>query len=251
MIHQTWKTSVLPVNLTKFQISWRKYNPGIEYHYYDDDDCLTVVRDEFPQYLDAYLSFPQAIQRADLFRYLIVYRYGGLYVDIDMECLRPFDRFFQLTGMMLSVETGVTGTRQTELGYRRPWQIANCIFAAEPGHWFMEQVIQETVRMSSTQVVSDIDVENTTGPRMLTRLFYSLPPEERARISVLKPIFWMAPTCYPNWWPMNNNVYARHHFLGTWKRGLRRSTSPRRRYIERSLLPYPWPRNPWHDFKVK
>lgn len=247
MIHQTWKSRTLPVNLENFQASWRKYNPDIEYRYYDDDDCLAVVRDEFPDYLEAYLRLPRAIQRADFFRYLIVYRYGGLYADIDMECLRPFDRFFQLTGLVLSVETRLTRTRQGELGYRQPWQIANCVFAAEPRHWFMQQVIQETVRTSAGQVTSDVNVEDTTGPRMLTRLFYNLPRAQRARISVLAPIFWMPPTCYPNRWPLNRNMYARHHFLGSWKLEPCHPTSLRRHCIECNLLPHPWPRHLWHN----
>jgi mannosyltransferase OCH1-like enzyme len=32
--------------------------------------------------------------RADSARYMYMYKYGGLYADLDMECLRPMDELF-------------------------------------------------------------------------------------------------------------------------------------------------------------
>ena len=40
-------------------------------------------------YLQAYLEFQKAVERADFFRYLVVLRYGGLYADTDVQCMSP------------------------------------------------------------------------------------------------------------------------------------------------------------------
>jgi hypothetical protein len=44
---------------------------------------------------NVYKSFPLNIMRADLWRYAILYFYGGLYADIDVDCWRPVKDWFE------------------------------------------------------------------------------------------------------------------------------------------------------------
>lgn len=39
------------------------------------------------EYRDVYNSYPYAVQRWDMIRYLILYEYGGIYADLDYECI--------------------------------------------------------------------------------------------------------------------------------------------------------------------
>ena len=50
-----------------------------------DAQCAAFVREEFPEYVAAYEGLQLAVERADLFRYLVVLRHGGLYSDTDTE----------------------------------------------------------------------------------------------------------------------------------------------------------------------
>jgi inositol phosphorylceramide mannosyltransferase catalytic subunit len=113
---------------------------------------------------------PRPVQRADLLQYLVVDRVGGVYADIDMECLRPFDSFLDIDRLVLSIETKLTRTRQRELGYRTPWQLSNCAFAAEPGHWFLARLIGRIAGGQAPSAVNadatDSEVEDTTGPKL-------------------------------------------------------------------------------------
>jgi mannosyltransferase OCH1-like enzyme len=234
IIHQTWKTNNLPPALKAYCHSWQRFNPGADYRFYDDTACRAFVRKEFPRFLPAYEAFPFAIQRADLFRALVVYRFGGLYADVDMECLRPLERFFQMKGALFCIETRLTPTRQRELGYRHPYQIANCIFAAEAGHPFLGDVIEKIAGLAGTKPISALaQVEDVTGPRLLTRLYFEHAGE---RPHILEQVFWMPPTLFPPIFPLNKNMLARHHFLGSWKERPIRRLSFRRRWAERSLM---------------
>lgn len=56
---------------------------------------MAFVASEFPEFLDAYRALPASVQRADFFRYLILLRYGGAYVDSDVACKQPFDAVVQ------------------------------------------------------------------------------------------------------------------------------------------------------------
>ena len=244
LIHQTWNSRQLPVNLDTWCASWRRLNPGAEYRFYDDGDCRSFVGQEFPSLLGLYDSLAWGIERSDLFRLLVVYRYGGLYADVDMECLRSFTQFFLMDGALFCVEARLTRSQQARLRYAYPYQIANCIFAAVPGHpllgdWIAE-IERRTGRSSSRSLA---EVEERTGPRLLTRLLFQ---SSRRDVQILEQIYWMAPTLYPNLVPFNRYMFARHHFLGSWKD--RKVPSLRRRWRERSLWPSPWPGSTFHPF---
>ena len=242
ILHQSWKTTELPSPADRWRRSWLTLNPDFEHRFYDDDECIDFVRHNAPQFLRIYQGLPTAIQRADLFRYLVVYLTGGMWADIDMECLRPIAPLLAANRMILSVETKLTRVRQRELGYRGRVQLANCIFAAAPQHWFLGRLLDSIRCYQPTEPPTDEEVESSTGPRLLTRQFYELQPESRDDVSVLAQVRMMAPCRYPNCWPVNTNIYSRHHFLGSWKTQPVRKRLNRRRWIERSLLPNPWPR---------
>lgn len=227
--------------MVEFCNSWKRKNPQAEYRFYDDRACRAIVVSEFPSYLQTYDSFAYAVQRADFFRYLVVYRYGGLYADIDMECLKPFDWFFAQEGAVFCIEMQTTVQRQRELGYLHPFQIANCIFAAEPNNSFLGRVLERIVALSRSRADCAIsEIEDITGPRMLTRTFF----EGGQDVTVICQIFWMPPYEYPKVFPINKNMYACHHFLGSWKDGSKRSL--RRAWIERGIFPTPFPKAMTH-----
>jgi mannosyltransferase OCH1-like enzyme len=198
------------------------------------------VAREYPAMLDAFERMPFGVMQADLFRYMAIHRFGGVYADIDVECARPFGPLLALGGAVLGVEARLTRARQLELGYARPRQIANFIFAGEAGHPFFAAAIDRAVKLSRANPRPTRDrIEDITGPRMLTRLFYERP---FAKVSVLAQAYWAPSRDYPDIWPFNANVYARHHFAGTWKGDEPRKPF-RRRWIERDIPPNPWPRH--------
>jgi mannosyltransferase OCH1-like enzyme len=91
IIFQTWKTHHLPEPFNTWAESWKKHNPRYAYILFDDYDNRDFVKRKFPQFLSVYDSFHAEIYRVDFVRYLFLYEYGGIYADLDFECLRPFD----------------------------------------------------------------------------------------------------------------------------------------------------------------
>jgi mannosyltransferase OCH1-like enzyme len=245
LLHQTWKTRSLPPRFEQYHASWQKFNPDLKQHFYDDATSRDLVRTKFPEYLDVYDDYTFGVQRADLFRFLVVYEYGGLYADVDMECLRNLDCFFSLDGATFCVEGYLTETRKTQLGYRHPIQVANCVFMAEPRHPFIRRVIDTIISLSRMRrAFSTADVESITGPPVLTRLV-----AEHQTVRLLDQIYWMPPTAYPNLRPLSANMYMRHHFAGSWKTAQKQTMgqSLRRHWVERWRLPHPFPKKPFLD----
>lgn len=237
LITQTWRDRTLPEAARPYAESWRRCNPAMNYRLFDDADCDALMADAFPEHLDLYRRLPFPVMRADVFRYAVVHRDGGIYADIDMECLRPVAPLLADRKAVLSVEAEITARRQRELGYARPLQIANCIFAAMPGTEFFRAAVDRAMRLCAARSsIARSDVEDLTGPRMLTRLFYE---RDWPELTVLRQIALMAPRHYPAIWPLSANMHARHHFFGEWKRPQKRSLS--RILVERDKWPNPFP----------
>ena len=46
---------------------------------------------DYPEYLAMYDSYRFGIQRADAMRLFFLHKFGGIYIDMDIECLRSLD----------------------------------------------------------------------------------------------------------------------------------------------------------------
>jgi hypothetical protein len=83
--------------------SWAALNPGWAVRRYDDAAASAFVAAEFPEHAAAYAALPAAVQRADLFRVLVLLRLGGVYADADAACVAPLD------GLLTAEDTLVVG----------------------------------------------------------------------------------------------------------------------------------------------
>lgn len=93
VIHQTFPTKELPLKIADNPKALRAQNPDWAYTLYDDDDILDFISDEYGDaILHNYLSVSPlyGAARADLFRYLLMYKKGGVYLDIKSTSILPF-----------------------------------------------------------------------------------------------------------------------------------------------------------------
>lgn len=89
IIWQTMKSNQVPAILKEYADTWIEKNPEYEYRFFDDNDIIEFISSHFPTYLEAYLKIKYGASKADLWRYLIMYKYGGVYVDMDCRCINP------------------------------------------------------------------------------------------------------------------------------------------------------------------
>jgi inositol phosphorylceramide mannosyltransferase catalytic subunit len=218
IIHQTWKSERLPPAFRSFQETWRRHHPGWEYRFYDDEACRRIVGEGFPELLPLYDGCPHAVQRADIFRYLVVAREGGLYADMDMECLRNVEPLLEGRRAVFGVEDRLSPRRARRLNLRHGERIANFIFAAEPDHPLFREIIGKLEELPGPWNMEQ-EVLETTGPGMLTDLVQDR--RDALDLTVLPRSCWAPRDGWPpRVFPFDRHVYARHHFAGTWKAGM-------------------------------
>ncbi|HTF82401.1 MAG TPA: glycosyltransferase, partial [Cytophagales bacterium] len=94
IIYQTYKSSKLPV-LTRWHIHrMKKKNPEYRYEFYDDLRIDAFISEAYgKEVFDLYKRINIGAAKADFFRYAILYKHGGVYVDIDSLIKKKLDDF--------------------------------------------------------------------------------------------------------------------------------------------------------------
>ncbi|MGA2764955.1 MAG: glycosyltransferase [Spirochaetia bacterium] len=210
IIHQTVKNLEIPPQWVSFQAVARELHHNWEYRLWTDADNLSLMAESAVRWMHLYESLPRNIMRADMIRYVILQKYGGLYLDLDYELFRPFDLLEESLVLPSESDPG----EEIILG--------NCILASEPGHPFWECALTELEKSFSAlgrRVLED-DVLWITGPGLLTRTYKEYFLFDR---SIRVP---PRNTFHPRT-PRNDQeynavraiagVYGVHHCAGTWR----------------------------------
>jgi mannosyltransferase OCH1-like enzyme len=90
-IYQTWHTKNLPPKMLNNVNKIKLNNPAFKYHLYDDNDCRKFIQENYPDdVLNAFDNLIPGAYKADLWRYCILYKYGGIYLDIKYKSHNRF-----------------------------------------------------------------------------------------------------------------------------------------------------------------
>ncbi len=92
-IYQTHKTfEKLPKGMQQTLKRTENMHPNCEYVYYDDQTCDEFIEENFHyRIVNAYKTLVPGAYKADLFRYCLLYKHGGIYLDASMYCLKSFE----------------------------------------------------------------------------------------------------------------------------------------------------------------
>jgi len=70
---------------------FKKLNPDTEVRLWSEDELDNLVETHFSNLLEVWNTFPDKFYKIDFGRYLILKTFGGIYIDLDMECIKPLD----------------------------------------------------------------------------------------------------------------------------------------------------------------
>ena len=156
-IFQTFKSKKLPF-ITRWHI-WniRRQNPDYQYFLYDDEDIKEFFKDEFPpEYLKAYNQLTIGAAKADFFRYAILFKRGGVYLDIDSGISQPLNKLILPTDVALL-------SKERHVYLYCQWAL---IF--EKGHPFLKRTLELVLDNIQSHRFPH-DVHATTGPTAFTK----------------------------------------------------------------------------------
>lgn len=189
ILHRIWVgTEPMPDDFAAFGEEWSRMHPDWEHHLWTEENLPADL--ERREILDT-SRIPA--ERADLLRYELLWRFGGVYVDADMEPLKPLDPLLE--------------GRDFFIGDLKPGRVNNAVIGAAKGHPIAEGAMREAKVMTYTDA-KDAPVEEikvSTGPRFLDTVVERFPAVTR-----------LAPeTFYPEEGRLDG-AYTYHHAARTW-----------------------------------
>lgn len=96
-IFQTWYTKDLSPKMKERVENIKASNPEFEHHLFDDNDCREFIKNNFDSHvLHAFDSLVPGAYKADLWRYCVLFKHGGIYLDIKLNCINGF-KLIELT----------------------------------------------------------------------------------------------------------------------------------------------------------
>jgi hypothetical protein len=214
IIHQTWKTTDIPGRFGPWVESWRRLNPDWEYRLWTDRMLLDFVAERYPDFLPVYATYHAPIMRVDAARYLLLHHFGGVYADLDTECVASFDALSAEDRVVLCHEPPVHWINQRIHRRGLSMMLFNGLMASPAGHPFWRFLLGRLVECRFAPGVLD-----ATGPFVLTGSCADYPGRETG-IAVypaslfcplddqLKPI--------PDYAPNPLGSLAKHYWAGTW-----------------------------------
>jgi hypothetical protein len=157
-----YKDENIPSVYTSFVKSWVKNHPKWQYWFWTDESIRELLKDHYPQFLDMYDSYSNNLLRSDAARYFILYHFGGVYADMDMESFRPVDQVLMKYSCIFSREPAV----QSTLLYDMTTVTMNAWMACSKRHQFMKYVINYLPSYNK-HIKVIFDTIYITGPQML------------------------------------------------------------------------------------
>lgn len=210
-LHQTWKRKELLPEYQANQDTWRKHNPSLQVHFYDDEDIAVFVRQHYPQYWQLYQARTRPVERADMLRYMAVHHHGGFYADMDTSChksLAPLRRHQCVVGIEFFDDDGEA-------------QYLQWFFGAVAGHPLMLAVLDEVQRRHESgkwdHEHPDVQTLEVTGPRAFTVAVRKVLRTSPASIQVHQPGVFGMYRMHQQPAHVRDQAYLTHHFNGEWK----------------------------------
>jgi inositol phosphorylceramide mannosyltransferase catalytic subunit len=153
LVHQTYSSRQMPDELAANVARIKALNPNWEHRLYDDAEVDRFVRTNYG--LEVWKTFAKinpkyGAARADMFRYLVLYKCGGIYLDIKSYPTLPFDDVL-LAGDRYLISTwdnkdgdfegwGLHEEVNSDAGEFQQWYIV-----AASGHPFLKAAIENTL----------------------------------------------------------------------------------------------------------
>jgi len=130
ILHQIWVgRDPLPKDFAAYTETWKLHHPGWEHRLWTEENIPTNLRR--PEALE---RIRQPAERADILRFEILWRHGGVYVDVDFECRASLEPHIGDAEFFTAWLKPSTEGRQ---------RVNNAFMGSVPGHPLLDRALEE------------------------------------------------------------------------------------------------------------
>ena len=159
-IFMCWYNKNLPPKMNENINKIKEENPEFNVYIFDDNDCRNMIEKYFiKEVVDAFDTLIPGAYKADLWRYCVLYLYGGIYQDIKLEPINGF-KYQELTDK----EYFVRDIKDSHEG------IYNAFMICKKNNKILEKAIKQIIQNCKEEYYGT-SVWDPTGPLLLKKLF--------------------------------------------------------------------------------
>ncbi|PAA47426.1 hypothetical protein BOX15_Mlig018146g2 [Macrostomum lignano] len=179
ILHQAFASEMVYENYLPYINGCMSLNPDWTYYLWRDSDAEALISSAYPEFLAKYKKYSDVLERADSIRYIVLHHFGGIYLDMDVQCVRPFFPALENLNSFLDQER----IEQTNILWGWPFGVMNSGMGSAPGHPFFREVIDEMLRESRIG-----NAFTSTGPTILTQVYKRYTAAKHAvPVTMLEP----------------------------------------------------------------
>jgi len=167
IIHQIWFGGDIPANYLEWHQQWRDFHPNWQCIQWDE----ASIAQEFSKGLYNQKLFDQAklnnnyAKMSDIVRYEILHKFGGIYVDYDVQCFSSFDPLHQYYTFFAGLE---------DFGWC--CYCGNAIIASTPQHPILQACLNNIKAFETIEPdLSKWKYKNKTHKELLTTILTTGP----------------------------------------------------------------------------
>lgn len=162
--------------------NWKLLNPDWNVQLVTEDDLRNACKTFSKECLELYDSFQLIHLKIDLGRYVLLYLYGGMYVDMDMYVLRglntslKFQQFIDKAKTdthLLGLSTLNLDMQESFMFIGRPQVINNAMMVSTQKNPLLFLAIQTIIHKAKKYTNSNAynKIQQTTGPIFINKFF--------------------------------------------------------------------------------
>lgn len=214
-IHYCWfGEKPLPDEAKRCIASWKKFFPDYEVKEWNEKNfnlnCCDYVKEAYKMKMWAFVS--------DYARFWILYNYGGLYFDTDVEVIRSFDDILS-KGSFMGQEAGAS-FGVNSIGIAEVVVNPGLGIAATPGLQLYKEFLDCYDKL---HFINDGVIDTTTicirATNILKKFGYDEKKEEVqnvAGITIYPPEYFCPQNFNTGEMQVTENTYSIHHYAATW-----------------------------------
>lgn len=120
IVFQTWREKKFHKKIEKLRKKMIIENPKFRFELFSDEEMDNSIEEYFDKEINKiYFKLNHYAARSDFWRYLMLHRFGGVYLDIDSLILKDLSPIFFKNKSMLTLEPSKTDFIQWILMFRK------------------------------------------------------------------------------------------------------------------------------------
>lgn len=172
ILHHIWNDNeTIPEKWHASYQSCIDHTKGYEHKLWTKSSMRKLIQEEYPWLLKTYLGYQYDIQRVDVGKVVLLYHYGGIYVDLDIICKHDWDVVLRNLS-----HYGVVFAESTPVG------VATDTMIVKEKHPFFKYLLDHFIEADRWRGVPYATIIFGTGPMFVSGAIVDYPNKDEVYV---------------------------------------------------------------------